>query len=329
LFNTRTIAVLGALALLAGCSNGSLSPSSNLPAAAGVQPATMQHAKGAAIGPNDSLVFFANAKENYVEIWERTKPDLVGIISYLHKPAGLAVDAENRVYVADSGDQSVPVFESPYNGAPIETIDDEGYIPRGVAVAADGTVAVTNECSTAKGCPAGSGSIVLYAKGKTTPCSTILTPDYTSVGFGAFDSAGDFYFDGFVKKKVVVSIVQGECSGSNYNELQSDYGMEYPGSLQFGPHKRLSIIDATAETIVTYTAFANALVKFAVTPLNSKYTIQPTAFAFTKSGNSVYTVNTGGGSGEHFDFPAGGTSKQVYSLGGKPTGVAVSPPFPL
>jgi hypothetical protein len=328
LFTTRTIGVISTLALLAGCSNGSLSPSSNLPAAA-AQPAPMQRAKNAAIGPNDSLVFFANSKENYVEIWERKKSELVGIISPLHKPAGLAVDVQNRVYVADSGDQKVPVFESPYNGAPVETLDDSGYVPHGVAVAADGTVAVTNECSTAKGCAAGSGSIVLYAKGQTTPCSTIVTPDYTSVGFGAFDSAGNLYFDGFVKKKVVVSIVQGECSGSTYNKLQSDYGMEYPGSLQFGPHKRLSIIDATAETIVTYTAFTNALVKFAVTPLNSKYAIQPTAFAFTKAGDSVYTVNTGGGSGEHFDFPAGGMSKQVFSLGGKPTGVAISPPFPL
>ncbi len=329
MFVTRTIGVLSTLAFLAGCSNGTLAPSSNLPAAADVQPAAMQRTKNAALDPNDSLVFFANAKENFVEIWERTKPKLVGIISPLHKPVGLAVDVQNRVYVADSGDQSVPVFESPYDGAPVETLDDSGYVPHGVAVAADGTVAVTNECSTAKGCAAGSGSIVLYAKGQTTPCSTILTPTYNSISFGAFDSAGDFYFDGFVKKNVVVSIVRGGCSGSSYNELQSDYSMEYPGSLQFGPHKRLSIIDATAETIVTYTAFTNALVKFAVTPLNGKYAIEPTAFAFTKSGNSVYTVNAGSGSAEHFDFPAGGVSKLVYSLGGKPSGVAVSPPFPL
>jgi hypothetical protein len=325
---TGSIGVLGTFALLSGCSGGSLAPASSLPTSSGANAGSQIDAHAAA-DPDGRLVFFANSKNNDIEVYQRTNNHIVGHIAGLKKPIGLAVDNEELLYVANSGASNIPVYTIPYTGAPTETLDDSGFVPHGVAISADGTVAVTNACSTANKCPEGSGSIQFYAKGSTTPCSTILTPDYDTVAFGAFDKAGEFYFDGPVRKKVMVSIVQGGCAAASYNMLAADYAIKAPGSMQFGPHGNLSIIDPTSETIDTFAATTDQLTKVSVTTLNGNFVISPTAFALTGSGKTVFTVNTGGGSAQKFQFPEGGDPQVTFSIGDTPSGVAVAPAFPL
>jgi streptogramin lyase len=311
--------------LLAGCSNNlGKTPSVSQPAA------NVRTAAKSAGDPEQRLVFFSDSKGNLIDVWNRSDNNLFAVLSDgLKKPLGLATDAQDNLYVANGAAENVLMYAFPYAKTPTLTLVDRGYTPNGVAVAADGTVAVTNKCSTAKGCPAGSGSVVLYAPGKTTPCSTIRTPDYNSLAFGAFDSAGDFYFDGLVQKKGSVSIVQGGCAAASYNMLSSDYAFKAPGGMQFGPHGRLSIVDSKVDAIVTFSATGDALTKVSTTYLNANTTIDPTAFAFTKAGDTAFVANTGGGSGDKFEFPQGGDSKQTYAIGGTPSGVAVTPPFPL
>ncbi|MGA7201685.1 MAG: hypothetical protein WBX26_07645, partial [Candidatus Cybelea sp.] len=67
-------------------------------------------------------------------------------------------------YVADSGNQRVVVFTDACET--VSVLGDSGYTPSGVAVAEDGTVAVTNLCA-APSCT-GAGNISIYAPGSTS-----------------------------------------------------------------------------------------------------------------------------------------------------------------
>jgi hypothetical protein len=329
--STRFLCAVAALALGAGCSSGSLTPPANspavAPAVAGAEPAAKADGN-----PESRLVFFANSKQNLVDIWRRTDNGLAGVLSYgLNHPVGLAADSADNLYIANRGDSDVLVYAPPYGKTPSNTLADKGNEPNGVVVAADGTVGVVNACTTAQTCPAKSGSIAFYAKGETSACATIPVPDYDSLVSGAFDSTGDFYFDGTINKKVVFSVISGGCSATAYNELTTDYTVKDPGSIQFGPHGYLYVIDPSnnAESIDSFSTAGGTLTKQSVTKLDAKTTINPTAFAFTGQAEAVFVVNTGGGSADKFEFPEGGDTKAQYSIGGKPSGVTVTPAFPL
>src|SRR5579871_5813373 len=79
---------------------------------------------------------------------------------------GIAVDANENLYVVDTGSSNVFVFKPPYTGKPFKTYKDPNEYPVGVAVC-KGYVAVTNIFSTT----GGAGSVTIYRDGKASVVS--------------------------------------------------------------------------------------------------------------------------------------------------------------
>lgn len=73
---------------------------------------------------------------------------MVGQITGLSAPLGLAIDVADNLYVGNQDSPTVPVYAPPYTGAPILTPNTTGYLPQGVAVSAKGVVAVMNFCNS-------------------------------------------------------------------------------------------------------------------------------------------------------------------------------------
>ena len=105
-------------------------------------------------------------------------------------------------YVADSGNQRVVVFTDACET--VGVLDDSGYVPSDVAVADDGTVAVTNLCA-APSCT-GAGNISFYAPGSST-VTRVATGLMSQYYYGDFDKHGNFYNDGLSGSTVGVGVV--------------------------------------------------------------------------------------------------------------------------
>lgn len=132
------------------------------------------------------------------------KNKMVGQVTGLCSPAGLATDAARNLYVADEGHSAVPVYAPPYTGAPFLTLDDTGALPYDVAVSPKGVVGVVNICGTTS-CGE-SGSVKFYAKNSTTPCATVSDPNFTAMFGDGFDKKGNLYIDGVGLRRAIAQL---------------------------------------------------------------------------------------------------------------------------
>jgi hypothetical protein len=156
---------------------------------------------GAAGGP---LFFASDELTSTVEVFSATTHAEVGLIAGT-VPGGLAVDAAGNIYVADegfiSGGQRIVEF-APHARKPLRILSDQGFQPVELALAADGTVYVANDCAfapSAGGCTGGAGNVVAYAPGATEPSQTLSVPRMPTPERIAVDAAGDVVVAGLTK----------------------------------------------------------------------------------------------------------------------------------
>ena len=214
-------------------------------------------------------------------------------------------------YVADSGNHRVVVFTAACTT--VRILNDAPYTPVDVAVAADGTVAVTNLCeSTSCGAP----NIAFFAP-KSTKIARFVKGLMTEFLYGAFDKKGDFYNDGYAGSKVVVGVVP---RGSTTDKSTGISGIGSPGGLEVAKNGTANVIDAACPCIQIYKGSSH-VGTVALTGVTA-----PVTFAFDKKNKHVWVTDAATKTVDELHYPTGGTILYQYEGFYEPTGVGVIPP---
>ncbi len=181
--------------------------------------------------PTNGVVWIADSGS--YTVWRCTNPGTLTCVPKgvgWNEPQGLAADAINRAYVADTGNSRV-VRLSPSGGTP-HVFADPGYYPAGVAVATNGVVCATNIISTADG----QGNIECYQGTNSWSICCGMFRYY----FDAFDSAGNLYADGLDSSdNVQVEEIAGASGGSTVEVNSGITSISFPGGMQvrrISPH---------------------------------------------------------------------------------------------
>lgn len=278
------------------------------------------------------LIFVSDESGNVVDIYlQRGKNKMVGQITGLNFPQGIATDSAGNVYVANDNTTEVPVYAPPYTGAPKLILDDTGYFPQGVAVSRQGIAAVANICN-APSCSTGSGSVTFYRKNSTTSCTTVTTPTtFLYTENATFDDNGNLYVIGLGNSGTLVGEVKQGCDAKKFVSLTTGNAMAYGYGIQVTKSDQIAILDPHTNAIYTYDPPHNGSLGEPVTttPLTTTGSF-PTDFAFLASGTNLYTAELPGSNGyaKEYAYPAGGTPEKTITVGnGGPVGVAVTPPL--
>lgn len=215
-------------------------------------------------------------------------------------------------YVADSGNHRVVVFTD--SCSTVRILDDKPYTPIDVAVAGDGTVAVTNLCESSS-C-SGSANIAFFAP-KSTKISRIATGLMSEYLYGAFDSKGDFYNDGYSGTTVEVGVVP---VNSKTDEATGISGITTPGGLEVATNGTVNIVDAACPCIQIYAGSAHT------GTVNMKGVTTPVTFAFDKRNKHVWLSDAASKTVDELRYPAGGKIINRYDGFSEPIGVGIIPP---
>lgn len=284
------------------------------------------------------LVFVSDYTNNVVDIYlQRRKSKMVGQITGLNSPAGLATDTAGDLYVANEFSATVPVYAPSYTKKPKLILEDGANLPGYVAVSPKGVVGVVNAC-TAPSCNAYSDSVSFFARNSTKPCVTVAANPaiFQDLIAGAFDDKGNFYIDGFNSQfAAAFGKIVGECKAKTVETLTTGKDVDFVESIQIDRADRIAILDGTAHTIDTYDAPKKGVLgnPVSTTPLAGGPSTAPFAFAFLASGRDLYAAFYGSssepGAALKYDYPAGGTPEKALPLpaSATPSGLAVTPPL--
>jgi hypothetical protein len=239
----------------------------------------------------------------------------------LSEPQGLATDAAENLYVANTLKNNVLVYPKPYRSARL-TLSDANQYPAGVAVSQTGIVGVTNNQSVS----GGSGSVSFYAKGSTVPCVTVSDPNWSRFYFAAFDASGTLYVDGQNSTgHTLVGDVSGGCGATSITTLTVGNTIQFPGGVQVQSGNIL-IDDQMVPAIYTYGPPSGGSLgsPIATTLLTSG--TDPVTFAMMKDGLSFWAASNGAQAGGFkYTYPGGLLTKSITDGFLIAIGVAVNP----
>ncbi len=332
-----------ALAMLAGCSSGGIQS---------VQPQVAQnrHINNSGLPPSTAivsghrvtsrsfmspdaaakpLVFVSDLDEGVVNIYlQRGKNKMVGQITNLNAPQGIATDTARNLYIVEVNNLDVSVYAPPYTKGAKLTLTDPGYIPVDVAVSRHGVVGVANQCSYPS---CGTGSVTLYAKNSTTACATVTdATNFARVRYVAFDAAGDLFIEGndsSSRSRIVVGEITGGCKAKKMKLLTTTNTLEWGGGVQIDKTDRIALLDYDSSagfTIFTYNQPIKGSLGSSVSTTTLTGSQTPEGFAFLASGANLYTVDPGIPGSNEYGYPAGGSPEKTISGFQFPYGVAVT-----
>jgi serine/threonine-protein kinase len=241
--------VATALALgLAGCSGGS----SSLSPSVGGSTAASSFAHSGPIGPLSGLLDPAAAPKQKIFIVERDVNTLVTYttdgkpstptITGLSTPVGVAVDANGKIYVANSGSASTPGTITTYNpdGSQTTPTITVGLAPFGVAVDGNGKIYVANYDS---------GTVTTYLPDGTPTTPTIgglLSPTDVKV-----DSNGKIYVTQKGTSSFNGSVTTYNPDGSQTKPTITA-GIYLPASLALDAKGNIYVSNDATDDITTY-----------------------------------------------------------------------------
>ena len=345
-------AVLG-IAVAAGCSGGGFPQSAAVRAssAGSLGPTRTAVVRGAACPPNPVPRVWVsdptgNAVYGYLGANTGLGPCVVITSAYganLARPRGIAVDHFKRLYVADSLNSRILVFNK--YGAPInlwrDGIASMGYYPYGVSVShnpngATGqlVVAVTNLCANVSGGPCVSGfpgNVVFWkwnAGIGTGPTGGAPLPAPMDRGyFPAQDLAGNVYFTGIDStgptsyaayiQNPNVSIFTNVATVASSIPLSDGQGTMVniwsPSTTQ-----RLNIVDNGCSCIRRYQLNIPTFTPDTSVPLVASVGNYYVGLDTNKLENRVYVANFGTNKSQRYPYPAGVTGS-TYAPGSSST----------
>lgn len=318
----RYSACLGAFAL-AACGT-TVSPQA-VTGAAGTSPAgasTKSFFDRAALAK--PRLFVGVPASNAVDIFLQASPNkLVGQITGLNNPAGLATDSAGDLFIADYNAPIVPVFAPPYADGPKLTLLTPGFVPYAVAVSPTGTVAVGVTCNTIR-CPT-EYAVNFYNKGSTRRCKTVSSGTFPDVPEGiAFDRAGDLFVVGQHGAGPYIGEIAGGCRASGVASLTAGNTLHRLFDVHVNKDDQVAVLDTDAGYIYTYNLPKNGSLGNPIYSTNLGAPEDGFYFTFLASGSRFYSnLNLTGVT--EFDYPSGVVVNTIdISNAGD---VAVTPPL--
>ncbi|HEY5096190.1 MAG TPA: hypothetical protein VII69_13825 [Candidatus Eremiobacteraceae bacterium] len=283
------------------------------------------------------LVFVSDAglEQEVVDIFRQSDNKMVGQITGL-SPEGLATDSARNLYIANTGYLNVLIYAPPYTAVKL-TLDDGGNIPRAVAVSTKGLVAVANLCALAN-CTGNTGSVSFFAKGSTTPCTTVAdATNFASMENATFDAAGDLYVEAYGAAAHTWNIgkIVGGCNANAIELLKTPNVRQYIGGIQIDKDHRIAIVNAITADQPFYIDTYNPPKKHSLGwPVSVTRLVRTKSniivnFAFLRSGLGFYDADSENGSpgskSDEFNYPTSGPP--INTIGGFELawGVAVTP----
>jgi hypothetical protein len=321
------------VALLSACSNANPQTS----AAPGVQTPFVDAAAVTAARGNETIV--SDTISNVVSVFNGAGRATARITKGLSGPIGIATDASQQLYIANSAGGNILVYAKPYTSL-TQTLADTVGEPIAVAVSGAGVVGVVSG-----GLGSASGNVSFYAKGSATACATVGTDAAIYPQFGAFDGTGNLFvlgshqIDG--RSVPFVAEISGGCSATSVALLRIGNGLNQPLGIAT-LRGRVLIMDLPAGSpgpvlahldpvIYTYAPPSNGSLggPLLVTKLTQGTT--PSGFALGKNGDRVWAVHSGLAAGRiESHYPDGRfiTSQNENADNGlfSPGGIAVNPP---
>jgi hypothetical protein len=239
----------------------------------------------------------------------------------LSKPQGLATDAAENLYVANTLNSNVLVYPKPYRTSKL-TLNDANQYPTGVAVSRSGIVGVTNIQSVA----GGAGSVSFYAKGSTVACATVGDPQWSRVYFDAFDASGTLYIDGQNSSgHTLVGDVTGGCGATSITTLSVGNTIQFPGGVQVLAGNIL-IDDQMAPAIYTYAPPSGGSLGSPIATTLLTAGTDPVTFAMMKDGVDLWAASNGAQAGGFkYTYPGGQFIKSITDGFLVAIGIAVNP----
>jgi hypothetical protein len=321
------------LALLSACSTGNPQPH----VAAGAEAPFVDVAAVTAANGNETIV--SDNLNSVVSVFNGGGRVTARITAGISQPTGIATDAAEQLYIANSGAGNILVYAKPYTAVTLTLADTVGE-PLGVAVSGAGVVGVTNG-----GLGDASGSVSLYAKGSAKACVTVANNAGLYPQTAAFDAAGNLFVLGnhLVKgrSEPFVAEISGGCSATSVAMLRIGNVLAQPTAIGV---RRGSVLIADEPVgnpgpvlgnldpvIYTYGPPANGSLGAPLIVTKLTQGITTAAFALSRNGNRVWIVHSGLAAGRiEYTFPDGRfiTSQNQAAKGSifTPGGIAVNPP---
>jgi hypothetical protein len=255
------------------------------------------------------LLFVAVPQNNAVDILSQAKKHkMVGQITGLNNPTGLASDSVGDLYVANYNTSAVSVYAPPYTGAPTRSLSTPDYNPYNVAVSRTGLVAVATSC--AGSCPS-FYAVSFYAKGSSTPCVTLPSASSPNVPYAvAFDRGGDLFVVGQDGEGPYIGEITGGCAATTVTPLTAGNTLHRLFDVHLNNDDQIAILDDDAGYIYTYNLPNNGSLGNPVYSLNLGAPEKGFNFAFLASGRDLYAnLNLAGVT--EFDYPSGPQGKTI------------------
>jgi hypothetical protein len=244
----------------------------------------------------------------------------------LGNPSGIARDSSGDIYVANSGAQNIVEYTRGLKSVKA-TLADSGYEPIGVSVdSASGTVGVANVIAD----ELGPGSVTFYAKGATTPCTTVSDSNWNSVYFDAFDARGDLYIDGVAKSgETLVGVVSGGCAAKKITTLRGA-SLAFPGSIDVLKDGSILLDDqgtGHGSTVYEYAPPANGKFAKPRATVVLASSIDVVSVSLDATEKHLFGADAEASNNKEFQFPAGGLPIRTFSgpISLSPTGILVTP----
>ncbi len=267
----------------------------------------------------EARVYVSDPLDDSVKVYRalgRNRAPIATIKNGIHGPAGLTVDPGGDLYVANTTSNTVTEYRRT-GSAPIATYSQGVLGPVAVAIDDAGTLYAANFDSFAQ-------SVVEFAKGSTSPATTISAPcGCYPIGL-TVDSQGDLFvaYDNFFEQTVIYEYAQGSTYPVAVNLQLGTTRWETAGLL-FDKHANLLVGNATLPGIQVF-------------PPGDKNPRRvfgkrgsPRFLQFDQSESSLFVTDTARGVVEEYRYPKVKLA-DVISIGLKSVyGVAVSPRAPL
>lgn len=288
------------------------------------------------------LIFIADERHNVVNIYlQNGQNQLVGQITGLYEPLGVATDRAANVYIPLN--QSVPVYAPPYTSGPSMILDDTGQFPYRVAISRLGVVAAVNICS-APSCALETASVTFYAPGTTQPCTTVLAPSNVALlDTPTFDHDGNLFVAGRSSASSgggnIIGEVKGGCAATTFGLLTLTKPW-YGSGIKMNKTNQLTLINLAKNfknvVLETYAHPKNGVLGNPVASIWLRHAKFPEDFAFLASGSRFYIADFLVARATEYVYPQGGppiNEIPVFHGGhkgihrGLPSDIAVTPPL--
>lgn len=272
-----------------------------------------------------SMIVISDSVNNLIDIFKEDGTMLATLTGNgLNGPEGMTSDRLGNIYVANTFGGNILIYAPPYTAPPTSIVDTD-RAPAGVAQRDNGaflgvTNAIGNNC--------GPGTVTFFRNG--VEVGNVTDANFQALLNGAFDHAGNFYFDGLAETgEPFVAVIAHATTGVRTVQYLTTDNAVYSGGIQVTNVGLIAIGDQVSkpQAIYSYNPPVNGSLGSPVytTPLNNSGDVKN--FAFKVHNRNLYTADDINLETDEYAYPAGGNAENTITfIGGTDSlGVAVIP----